>query len=755
VLLLSIVVFGTCSACGEDRARSDRADRDAADAGGQGDASLNNEIGNNGPNNGNNGLNNGEDSCSRIEIFALNAEAGGLVASPVSVDGPLPGAWGTGDFDGDGEDELLTVQESSGWTRFDLGVDPVEVVGEGAVDAYVAEVEAVDLDGDGRLDAILSGSPSVTLLMGRGGGQLEPHTVELSTTPNAGQFRVRTGDVNEDGVLDLVYTGPLQLAEGDEGPFHLQALLARGELTFDHAAPAVEPLGETVNRDVRSLELFDVDGDGHLDAVTVNVQATFPPGDEPWPFVGVERGWGDGTFLPLETTRLVGLGSYVWVGPLADHTQDGLPDLVVCSPTGCSLVAGEADGGFGAPQPIDALHYPRVESAPLSADLNGDGTLYLVLHNQEAIYLAAGQPGAPFAEAVTALEGWGDVSQLAVARASDGPYLLAALRTECASACEEATCEGLCVFGACVECLNHGDCATGHCVRATCMACNVRSDCEAGARCEEGQCIRQLSTAHDFVQLSTGWGQTCGLHVDGSAACWGARAQSPEGTFASIDVSAGEASIGCGLDSQGSLRCWGDGIAPIPDLTLTSLSVGEWFGCGVDPDHAIVCWEVLPGLGAPPGPLGVFEQVYVHGDRICALGEDHQAACWRCAGRTDAHLCPRLAVEQTPADTFAALAFGAEGTCGLGSDGRVTCSGDQETDGGPPARALMSIAGNGGAICGLDRQGRPVCWSDGWAMSRAELFFEDVPYQQIDLRTELCALREDGAIECVGQGPVP
>lgn len=114
----------------------------------------------------------------------------------------------------------------------------------------------------------------------------------------------------------------------------------------------------------------------------------------------------------------------------------------------------------------------------------------------------------------------------------------------------------------------------------------------------------QAGTASDWVSISLGKNQSCGLRAEGTLWCWGgarrreATGMSPQqvGTASAWrSVSLGE-SHGCGLQRDGSLWCWGESRQPtkVGDDWAT-VSAGKSRHCGTRTDGSLWCWGTGPG----------------------------------------------------------------------------------------------------------------------------------------------------------------
>lgn len=161
---------------------------------------------------------------------------------------------------------------------------------------------------------------------------------------------VHAGDLNDDGLTDLVTTG-----DGD-----VRAFLSNGNGTFKFAGanPVAGNLWTTVLADVNNDEILDVLSNEHDDGI-----------------VAVLIGNGDGTFRArtsfVSASMVLGLEA-------ADFNRDGNMDVVVGNFTdnSVSVLFGNGDGAFTAPQTFATISTARGVDA---GDLNGDGAADIVV----------------------------------------------------------------------------------------------------------------------------------------------------------------------------------------------------------------------------------------------------------------------------------------------------------------------------------------------------------------------------------------
>jgi FG-GAP-like repeat/Cep192 domain 4/FG-GAP repeat len=178
---------------------------------------------------------------------------------------------------------------------------------------------------------------------------------DIST--GAVEYAVATGDLNNDGKLDLVVSNDLVNT--------VTVFLGNGDGTFQHSADyatGVEPL---------AVLLADFNGDGKLDLAVTNYRGVSTS-------VSVFLGNGDGTFQsPAEYPTATGPEALF----AADFNHDGKLDLAVADAYevgvgNVSILLGNGDGTFQPHVDYPTASYPQQVAA---SDLNGDGTPDLVV----------------------------------------------------------------------------------------------------------------------------------------------------------------------------------------------------------------------------------------------------------------------------------------------------------------------------------------------------------------------------------------
>jgi hypothetical protein len=297
-----------------------------------------------------------------VSVFLGNGD--GTFQPPVTYDvGNYPEALATGDFNGDGRPDLAVVNTLSRDVSVLLGN------GDGTFQPQVTypvgywpdAIVAGDFTGDGRTDLAVANyqSKSVSVLVGNGDGTFQPQVTSPAGFPPQA---LAIGDFTGDGRADLA------IAAVDYNV--VSVLLGNGDGTFQ--PPVAYPVGPAPV----ALVTGDFAGNGRIDLAVVNQNdITQAPTTYVGGTVSVLLGNGDGTFQP-QVTYSVGIDPQAIVA--GDFTGDGRTDLAVANASSIdvSVLLGNGDGTFQH-QRTYAAGYPP--SAIAAGDFNQDGRTDLAL----------------------------------------------------------------------------------------------------------------------------------------------------------------------------------------------------------------------------------------------------------------------------------------------------------------------------------------------------------------------------------------
>jgi len=259
---------------------------------------------------------------------------------------------------------LLRNASGPGWSALGAPVGPyASDAGLGA--SGPSALARGDWDGDGRVDlAVVHTSGAVVTHVGTGLVQLDPGSARRIAVGAGAPDRVVTADFDRDGDPDLLVastvTGSLELLRGD-------GRTGGGER--DGAGVGVGlPLEHGLTGAPRGVVVGDLDQDGRADAVT-------------WGGVGGSVEVWLSTVTGLARRTVAPLSGPPSDAALADWNRDGALDLVLAFASGASdrleVWPGDRTGGFGAAV-TKALADPANPAAIALGDLDRDGALDVV-----------------------------------------------------------------------------------------------------------------------------------------------------------------------------------------------------------------------------------------------------------------------------------------------------------------------------------------------------------------------------------------
>jgi hypothetical protein len=210
---------------------------------------------------------------------------------------------------------------------------------------YGGSVATGDFNRDGNADvAMVSGVLDtcsrqgcrnwVSVFMGSGKGWFGPP--KSYVVPNI-YTMLAVGDVNGDGIADLVVEDALPPSDAGQGGPDTSVLLGRKDGTF--APPVTSYVGLGDIRLTQDVFLADVNNDGRLDLITD---------------AGVALGKGDGTFgspiaFPIDPNASPNYTSIA----VGDVNGDGKTDVLVAATGSITVMLGDGAGHFTVGQMID------------------------------------------------------------------------------------------------------------------------------------------------------------------------------------------------------------------------------------------------------------------------------------------------------------------------------------------------------------------------------------------------------------------
>ena len=262
------------------------------------------------------------------------------------------------EVDGDGEPVRLLLRDFNNDGRLDIFVnapDDDKVVlyfgdGKGNFPGPDLEITGVqqpfgmdagDLNGDGKLDAAvcgeshIAGACVVTVMLGDGAGGFTNSTFSVDDLPAS----CKIGDLNNDGIPDIVVAGALPSGMGSAGNF-ISTYLGNGRGGFALAQDIRLGLGNLKG----DIALGDFDEDGKLDVAFPVTGADLPPHVHS---TALDIFFGDGHgHLSAGPVLTVGQEPHTVIA--VDVNHDGHLDLAVTNRTDgtVTVLLGNGHGNF-------------------------------------------------------------------------------------------------------------------------------------------------------------------------------------------------------------------------------------------------------------------------------------------------------------------------------------------------------------------------------------------------------------------------
>lgn len=296
------------------------------------------------------------------------------------------------DLDGDGRLDLVVSNSSSGNVSIFIQDHanagtflPAVVV---PVGGHPSGIAVGDLNGDGKPDiAVATVSANLAVLIQDPAGPPGSFQPPASVAVGKSTVAVAIGDVNGDGKQDFVVSTQDNNGNGD-----VEVLLQDAA----HLGSFLPPTEFAAGAQPEALKLADVNGDHLLDVIVANLGTPSNP-DTASVSVLLQDPTHLGSFLAPTNYPTGARSQDVAIG---DLNGDGKPDLVVAnagrlSTTGSVSVLLQDSGrpGFFLP----AVNYAGVLQ-PLSvaiADLNGDGKPDIAVADGDIATILFQQPGMP------------------------------------------------------------------------------------------------------------------------------------------------------------------------------------------------------------------------------------------------------------------------------------------------------------------------------------------------------------------------
>ncbi len=307
----------------------------------------------------------GGSSDTTIATFLGNGD-GTFQPGPSTALTGLPVAVAAADLNGDGKLDLVVTLNGN---VFSLGHDIAVALGNGdgtfATPSYILaagnSIAIGDMNADGIPDIVTTG----TILFGDGTGSFpkrqdynDPQVFSV-TAPGS----VILTDFNADGRLDVVIAGGTPALLTGLAGSTITVLFGQADGTYFGPAISIAPGLAVPNTFLTDIHEADFDGDGIPDLAYGGLSG-----------IGAMLGKGDGTFV----SSFAPASAPGWYLATGDFNRDGNQDIVALFPYpetqsgALTFFAGKGDGTF---QPPLTTSLPPGSAGLAGGDFNGDGKL--------------------------------------------------------------------------------------------------------------------------------------------------------------------------------------------------------------------------------------------------------------------------------------------------------------------------------------------------------------------------------------------
>jgi hypothetical protein len=283
-----------------------------------------------------------------------------------------------GDLNGDGYPDIAIPVANGIFILFGDGTAGFPSGTTFTTTEQLTALAIADMNGDGRQDLVAESSPAgiVEILLGNGRGKFGAPNIYFTGGQGEPPLGLAIGDVNGDGIPDIVTPDPV-------------VLIGKGDGTF------ADPVPYPTTNFLQSVQLADLRGDGLLDLVGSVFLEGVPPVVETLVLLNAGHGrFMEGVTIPIPSPSLA--------FAVADFNQDGLDDVAVSTEEGILTYLGT--GKATTPLRLSAsLALPLGVYEPSVGDFNNDGILDLLGISNETLSFFAGHGDGTFASPVTVI----------------------------------------------------------------------------------------------------------------------------------------------------------------------------------------------------------------------------------------------------------------------------------------------------------------------------------------------------------------